>query len=98
MTSPINLLDPLPRTSNFRRPDNVKFVCYCVSLPLNAKRICRLMYVCVCAETVPHPPPYKFISEGVKHAQRHMFYFEFMEKLLVYLVVINNRVLVFIYL
>jgi len=35
--------------------------------------------VCVCAETVPHPPPFKLISEGVKHTARYnVFYFEFM--------------------
>jgi hypothetical protein len=60
--------------------------------------VCVCVCVCVCAETVPHPPPYKFISEGVKHAQRYVFYFEFKEKLLVYLVMINNLILVFIYL
>jgi len=39
--------------------------------------------VCVCARAcvkkLPHPPPYRFISEGVKHAERYnVFYFEFM--------------------
>jgi len=51
MTSPVNLLDPLPRISNFRS-DNVKFVsvfvCY---LPLYVKSICLLFDVCVRACT-----------------------------------------------
>ena len=70
MTSPINLWEPLPRISNFRRPDNVKFVsvfvCYYPCMPREyACLMCVCMYVCVCAETVPHPPPYKFVSEGL---------------------------------
>jgi hypothetical protein len=79
MTSPINLLDPRPRISNFRRPANVKFVsCFCVS----REYACCLK--CVCTGTVPHPPPYQFISEGVKHNERSNVFWVYIKAVVIY--------------
>jgi len=82
MTSPINLLDPLPRISNFRRSDNVKFVS--VLLPMYVKRICLLfdarVYVCVCVcRNCATSTTLQVCKWRVKHTQRYnLFYFEFM--------------------